>query len=72
MSNETAAAASTGSWPLASILTIAFVVLKLTSVIDWSWVWVLSPLWISAAFTIFILLLVFIGFIIYFLVKDGK
>ena len=29
------------------LLTIAFIVLKLTNVITWSWVWVLSPLWIS-------------------------
>jgi uncharacterized protein (DUF983 family) len=28
------------------ILTIAFIVLKLTDVIDWSWWWVLSPIWI--------------------------
>mgnify|MGYP000932590926 FL=1 len=28
-------------------LTIAFVVLKLMKIIDWSWWWVLSPLWIS-------------------------
>jgi len=28
-------------------LTIAFIVLKLTNVINWSWLWVLSPLWIS-------------------------
>lgn len=31
------------------LLTVAFVVLKLTHVIDWSWWWVLSPLWIGAA-----------------------
>jgi MFS family permease len=30
------------------VLTIIFVALKLTHVIDWSWVWVLSPLWIGA------------------------
>ena len=30
------------------LLTIAFIVLKLTGFIDWSWWWVLSPLWISA------------------------
>lgn len=30
------------------LLTIAFIVLKLVGVITWSWVWVLSPLWISA------------------------
>ena len=29
-----------------SMLTIAFVVLKLCGVIGWSWWWVLSPLWI--------------------------
>lgn len=28
------------------ILTIVFIVLKLTNVIDWSWIWVLSPIWI--------------------------
>ena len=26
---------------------IVFVVLKLTGVIDWSWWWVMSPLWIN-------------------------
>jgi len=30
------------------LLTIVFVVLKLTHVIDWSWVWVFAPLWIGA------------------------
>jgi len=29
------------------LLTIAFIVLKLCHVIEWSWLWVLSPLWIS-------------------------
>lgn len=29
------------------LLTIVFIVLKLTGVINWSWVWVLSPIWIS-------------------------
>jgi hypothetical protein len=28
-------------------LCILFIALKLCKVIDWSWVWVLSPLWIS-------------------------
>lgn len=32
----------------AGALTVAFVVLKLTGVIAWSWWWVLSPIWISA------------------------
>lgn len=29
------------------ILTIVFIVLKLIGIIEWSWLWVLSPLWIS-------------------------
>lgn len=28
------------------LLTIVFIVLKLCKVITWSWVWVLSPIWI--------------------------
>jgi len=34
---------------LGTLLTVAFVVLKLCGVISWSWVWVLAPLWISFA-----------------------
>ena len=30
-----------------SILTLIFIVLKLCGVINWSWWWVLSPIWIS-------------------------
>lgn len=29
------------------LLLVAFIVLKLCGVIDWSWLWVLSPVWIS-------------------------
>lgn len=36
----------------ADVLAIVFIVLKLCKLIDWSWVWVLSPLWISAALTL--------------------
>ena len=37
-----------GTGPL-DLVTIAFVVLKLCKVIDWSWWWVFSPLWIPLA-----------------------
>ena len=30
-------------------LTLLFIGLKLTGCIAWSWLWVLSPLWLSAA-----------------------
>ena len=34
------------------LLTIVFIVLKLTHYINWSWWWVLSPLWIEAGIAI--------------------
>ena len=40
------------------LLTIAFIVLKLCGVIDWAWVWVLAPLWISFALSLLIILIV--------------
>lgn len=46
-----------GGIGFAGLLTIAFVVLKLCKVINWSWVWVLSPLWISASIVIIILII---------------
>ena len=32
-----------------SVLALLFIALKLTGHIDWSWWWVLSPLWIGFA-----------------------
>jgi len=51
-----------GGVSFGSLLTLVFIVLKLTGVIDWSWIWVLSPLWISA-------ILILIGVIILCLIK---
>jgi uncharacterized protein (DUF983 family) len=34
------------------ILTVAFIVLKLCKVIDWSWVWILAPVWIPIALVV--------------------
>ena len=38
-------------------LTVVFVALKLFGAINWSWLWVLSPLWIGYGLVIFILTL---------------
>jgi membrane protein YdbS with pleckstrin-like domain len=38
-----------------ALLTTLFVGLKLTGQIDWSWWWVLSPIWISLAFAIVVI-----------------
>lgn len=32
---------------ICDVLTIVFIVLKLLGIINWSWWWVLSPIWIS-------------------------
>ena len=50
---------TTGGVGFVGLLTIAFVVLKLCNVINWSWWWVLSPVWITAI--IVIALIIFIG-----------
>ena len=36
------------------LLTILFIGLKLTGAISWSWIWVLSPLWIGCAIVLLI------------------
>jgi hypothetical protein len=36
-------------------LIAAFVVLKLTHVVDWSWWWVLTPLWVMFALMVVIM-----------------
>lgn len=48
---------TTGGVGFCGLLTLAFIVLKLTKVIDWSWLWILSPLWISALIVIVLILL---------------
>lgn len=55
--SKATATASASGIGFGGLLTIAFIVLKLCHVIDWSWLWVLSPLWISVGLTIGILLI---------------
>ena len=40
---------SSGGVGIVTILWVVFLILKLTHVIDWAWVWVFSPLWIAAS-----------------------
>lgn len=41
----------------ATLLTVLFIALKLANIINWSWIWVLSPLWIDF---LLVLLIIFI------------
>lgn len=38
------------------LLTLLFIALKLTSVIAWSWLWVLAPFWIPLALAVVVLI----------------
>lgn len=49
---------------LAALLPVAFVVLKLCNVIEWSWWWVISPLWIYAGLSVVVFIIALIIFII--------
>lgn len=42
------------------VLTLIFVVLKLCKIINWSWLWVLSPLWISTILIIIVYMIMWL------------
>ena len=48
---------NTGGIGFFGLLGIVFIVLKLTGYIDWSWLWVLAPLWIPIAIVLAILVI---------------
>lgn len=55
-----------------SLLTVLFIGLKLTDKIDWSWVWVLSPLWLPTALVLGVLLVAFLFMVIVAALSDGR
>ena len=56
---------SGGGVSFLGLLTIVFIVLKLTDVIAWSWLWVLAPLWIPSAILLVIAVISLGGWLIY-------
>lgn len=40
------------------MLTLCFIVLKLCHVINWSWVWVLCPTWISLSIALILIIII--------------
>ena len=46
---------NTGGVNFLGLLTLLFIGLKLTGYITWSWVWVLSPLWIPISIALLLL-----------------
>lgn len=49
---------SKGGIGFVGLLQLAFIVLKLCDVINWSWVWVLSPIWICVLLIIVIAIII--------------
>lgn len=72
MSNENKTVIKKQGLSFSSLLTIIFIVLKLIGVIEWSWVWVLSPLWISVGLSLVIYLIgmLVVGIIAIIKLKD--
>lgn len=54
MSNKS----KSGGTGFLGVLTLIFITLKLLKVITWSWVWVLSPMWIPLLIILIILLII--------------
>ncbi|MBP1552464.1 MAG: hypothetical protein J6J58_06940 [Oscillospiraceae bacterium] len=53
---------------LVSTLVTLFIILKLTKIISWSWLWVFSPIWI----TMIIAIVVFGSILVAGKIKKGK
>lgn len=51
---------SNGGIGFVGLLTIAFIILKLCNVINWSWWLVLSPIWISLILGIIIFIIIYL------------
>lgn len=54
MNRPSHSAAPAGGVTFPGLLTLLFIALKLLGVISWSWLWVLSPMWISLCLIILV------------------
>lgn len=64
MSDTKTVSSSSGGIGFFGLLAIVFITLKLTGFINWSWWWVLAPLWGPLAFVFILFVLFFVGFVI--------
>lgn len=64
MTTSSTSSSSSGGIGFTGALTVAFIVLKLTNVIAWSWWWVLAPMWIAAAFALFVIVCIAIAAVV--------
>lgn len=57
---------------VATLLTIVFLILKLIGVMDWSWGWVISPMWISSALFTLVVIIAYICEVMFSKSTEGK
>jgi len=58
MKTTNSSSSSSAGIGFVGLLTITFIVLKLCHIIEWSWWWVLSPIWICIASVVLILIII--------------
>lgn len=63
---------SGGGIGFCGMLAILFIGLKLTHYIDWSWWWVLSPIWIPLSIVLVVLVVVLAAFLITYLMEKRQ
>ena len=61
---------SSGGIGFVGALTILFIALKLLGVIDWGWLWVLSPLWISFSLGITLAFILAVAYLVMAVLKE--
>ena len=61
-------ATAKGGIGFTGLLAVAFIVLKLCGIINWSWLWVLAPVWIPIA----LFILGGVIFVLWAIVADKK
>ena len=64
---------TSGGFGFGSALLLTFIILELVGVINWSWWWVLSPIWIPVVLLMAASILLFVVYRIvkYFRLKNG-
>jgi len=60
---------SSGGLGFCGALALIFITLKLLGKIDWSWIWILSPLWIPISIFIVVAMFALVIFVIASLIE---
>jgi ABC-type polysaccharide/polyol phosphate export permease len=72
MTTNNTSSASSGGVGFFGLLAVAFIVLKLTGIIGWSWWWVLAPLWLPLPVILCVGAAVFVIWLPFHLYADSK